>query len=159
MCEKAILHSCAVFHSPAAHKNMATHSCNIQPYCLLIHQIIYIYHRRDACMGMGNFHTFQPSPQYSVHKHKLVSHSHTPFWMLCCDWSSLVPRLLCVDGEKRGWYTLFANAQFSQFSQDFAQEPGNEAMIGPALYISSREGSLVLNWCLLAENADCCILI
>ena len=23
------------------------------------------------------FHTFQPSPQYSVHMHKLVSHSHT----------------------------------------------------------------------------------
>ena len=31
------------FHSPAARENMAAHSCNIQPYCLLTHQIIYIY--------------------------------------------------------------------------------------------------------------------
>ena len=33
------------FHSPAAHENTAAHSCNIQPYCLLTHQIIYIYRR------------------------------------------------------------------------------------------------------------------
>ena len=31
------------FHSLAACKNMAAHSCNIQPYCLLTHQITYIY--------------------------------------------------------------------------------------------------------------------
>ena len=31
------------FYSPAARENTATHSCNIQPYCLLTHQIIYIY--------------------------------------------------------------------------------------------------------------------
>ena len=31
------------FHSPAARENTATHSCNIQPYCLLTHQIIYMY--------------------------------------------------------------------------------------------------------------------
>ena len=30
------------FHSPAAHENTAAHSCNIQPYYLLTHQIIYI---------------------------------------------------------------------------------------------------------------------
>ena len=29
------------FHSPAARENTATHSCNIQPYRLLTHQIIY----------------------------------------------------------------------------------------------------------------------
>ena len=27
---------------------------------------------------------------------------------------SLVPRLSCVGGETRAWYTLFAHAQFSQ---------------------------------------------
>ena len=29
---------------------------------------------------------------------------------------NLVPRLSCVGGEKRAWYTLFAHAQFSQDS-------------------------------------------
>ena len=27
------------FHSPAARENTAAHSCNIQPYCPLTHQI------------------------------------------------------------------------------------------------------------------------
>ena len=31
------------FHSPVARENTDAHSCNIQPYCLLSHQIIYIY--------------------------------------------------------------------------------------------------------------------
>ena len=31
------------FHSPAAYENTAAHSCNIQPYCLLTHQIIYMW--------------------------------------------------------------------------------------------------------------------
>ena len=31
------------FHSPAARENTAAHLCNIQPYCLLTHQIIYMY--------------------------------------------------------------------------------------------------------------------
>ena len=31
------------FHSPAAREITATLSSNIQPYCLLTHQIIYIY--------------------------------------------------------------------------------------------------------------------
>ena len=31
------------FDLPAARENTAAHSCNIQPYCLLTHQIIYIY--------------------------------------------------------------------------------------------------------------------
>ena len=31
------------FHLPAARENTAAHSCNIQPYCLLTHQIIYMY--------------------------------------------------------------------------------------------------------------------
>ena len=31
------------FHSPAARENTAAHSCNIQPYYLLTHQLIYIY--------------------------------------------------------------------------------------------------------------------
>ena len=31
------------FHSPAARENMATHSCNIQPYYLLTHRIVYMY--------------------------------------------------------------------------------------------------------------------
>ena len=35
------------FHSPAAHENTDAHSCNIQPYCLLSHQIIYIYVQFD----------------------------------------------------------------------------------------------------------------
>ena len=30
------------FHEPQASENTAAHSCNIQPYCLLTHQIIYI---------------------------------------------------------------------------------------------------------------------
>ena len=30
------------FHSPAARENTAAYSCNIQPYYLLTHQIIYI---------------------------------------------------------------------------------------------------------------------
>ena len=30
------------FHSPVA-RETATHSCNIQPYYLLTHQIVYIY--------------------------------------------------------------------------------------------------------------------
>ena len=32
---------------------------------------------------------------------------------------SLVPRLLCVGGEKRAWYTLFAHAQFPQDFWEF----------------------------------------
>ena len=32
---------------------------------------------------------------------------------------SLVPRLSCVGGEKRAWYTLFAHAQFSQDFWEF----------------------------------------
>ena len=31
------------FHSPAAHENTATHLCNVQPYCLLTHQIFIVY--------------------------------------------------------------------------------------------------------------------
>ena len=31
------------FHSPAARENTNAYSCNIQPYCLLSHQIIYMY--------------------------------------------------------------------------------------------------------------------
>ena len=33
--------------------------------------------------------------------------------------ASLVPRLLCVSGEKRTWYTLFAHAQFPQDFWEF----------------------------------------
>ena len=36
-----ILRSCVAF--PAAHENTAPHSCSIQPYYLLTHQILYIY--------------------------------------------------------------------------------------------------------------------
>ena len=32
------------FHEPQASENTATHSCNIQPYCLLTHQIIDLLH-------------------------------------------------------------------------------------------------------------------
>ena len=35
------------FHSPAARKNTDAHSRNIQPYCLINHQIIYIH---SACV-------------------------------------------------------------------------------------------------------------
>ena len=31
------------FHLPMAHENTAAHSCNTQLYCLLTHQIIYMY--------------------------------------------------------------------------------------------------------------------
>ena len=31
------------FNSPAARENTAAHSYNIQPYCLLTHQIIHVY--------------------------------------------------------------------------------------------------------------------
>ena len=31
------------FHSLAARENTTAHSCNIQPYCPLTHQIIYMY--------------------------------------------------------------------------------------------------------------------
>ena len=34
---------CYIFTHLAAHKNADTYSCNIQPYYLLTHQIIYIY--------------------------------------------------------------------------------------------------------------------
>ena len=33
------------FRSPAARENTAAQECNIQPYCRLTHQIIYIYRR------------------------------------------------------------------------------------------------------------------
>ena len=33
-------------------------------------------------------------------------------WCRCA--LSLIPRLLCMGGEKRAWYTLFAHAQFPQ---------------------------------------------
>ena len=36
---------------------------------------------------------------------------------------SLVPRLSCVGGEKRAWYTLFAHAQFSQDFWEFGNFP------------------------------------
>ena len=32
------------FHSPVARENTDAHSRNIQPYCLLSHQIIYMYY-------------------------------------------------------------------------------------------------------------------
>ena len=32
---------------------------------------------------------------------------------------SLVPKLLCVGGEKRAWYTLFVHAQFPQDFWEF----------------------------------------
>ena len=31
------------FHSLVARENTVAHSCNIQPYCLLTHQMIYMY--------------------------------------------------------------------------------------------------------------------
>ena len=31
------------FHSPVARENTVAHSCNIRPYCLFTHQIIYMY--------------------------------------------------------------------------------------------------------------------
>ena len=39
---------CCIF--TAARENMAAHLCNIQPYCLLTHQIIYMY-------GMHKYHS------------------------------------------------------------------------------------------------------
>ena len=36
---------------------------------------------------------------------------------------SLVSRLLCVGGEKRAWYTLFAHAQFLQDFWEFWKFP------------------------------------
>ena len=36
---------------------------------------------------------------------------------------SLVPRLSCVGGEKRAWYTLFVHAQFSQDFWEFGNFP------------------------------------
>ena len=36
---------------------------------------------------------------------------------------SLVPRLSCMGGEKRAWYTLFAHAQFSQDFWEFGNFP------------------------------------
>ena len=35
--------------------------------------------------------------------------------------SNLVPRLLCVGGEKKAWYTLFVHAQFPQDSWVFVK--------------------------------------
>ena len=37
------------FHSPAAHKNTAAHSCNIQPYYLFTHQIILLKQKCCIC--------------------------------------------------------------------------------------------------------------
>ena len=43
--------------------------------------------------------------------------------MSSCSYVSLVPRLSCVGGEKRAWYTLFAHAQFSQDFWEFGYFP------------------------------------
>ena len=36
------------FHLPTACENTAAHSCNIQPYCLLNHQTIYIHRPEEG---------------------------------------------------------------------------------------------------------------
>ena len=59
------------FHSPAARENTAAHSCNIQPYYLLTHQIIYIYIHYSAwadqrrCMG-SYMYVYDISSRYYV---------------------------------------------------------------------------------------------
>ena len=42
---------------------------------------------------------------------------------LCVEVGQFVPRLSCVGGEKRAWYTLFAHAQFSQDFWEFGNFP------------------------------------
>ena len=56
------------------------------------------------------------------------------FRRTCTRAGSLVPRLLCVGGEKRAWYTLFAHAQFSQDFWEF----GNYRKICSVTLTSAR---------------------
>ena len=42
------------FHSPAARENTTAHSCNIQPYCPLTHQIIYMYMCKGLSSSLGD---------------------------------------------------------------------------------------------------------
>ena len=46
------------FHSPAACENTDAHSCNIQPYCLLSHQIIYIHICVVTILACQKLYTF-----------------------------------------------------------------------------------------------------
>ena len=70
MVEKAIWLDIALLYSPATCENMAAHSCNIQPYCLLNHQIIYI--RMLACNHCSIFTYMQKNRMgYSIsNQHK-----------------------------------------------------------------------------------------
>ena len=51
------------FHSPSARQNTAARSCNIQPYCLLKHQIIYIYTSYIFCTQMQHLKNLASSCQ------------------------------------------------------------------------------------------------
>ena len=58
---------------------------------------------------------------------------------------SLVPRLLCMGGEKRAWYTLFV---YAQFPQDF-WEFGNFLKICSVTLTSTRQA----NFCHIYKDA------
>ena len=74
---------------------------------MCIHGIIWSF---TPSMYISSFcsHTLQSSEWYE--KRSNIPSSHC---------SSLVPRLLCMGGEKRAWYTLFAHAQFPQDFWEF----------------------------------------
>ena len=71
------------FHSLAAHENTGTHSCNIQPYCLLNHQVyttsictckyckyanIHLIQARVQCAGNSDSLCYKHVKTSTVHK-------------------------------------------------------------------------------------------
>ena len=57
------------FHLLAARENTAAHSCNIQPYCLLTHQIIHTHTHITHTHTHAHMH---------AHTHTSHTHTHTP---------------------------------------------------------------------------------
>ena len=112
------------FHLPAAHENTAAYSCNIQPYCILTHQIIYNYtvthtishiHRayciaQNVCRDLN----IVVLKEFNIHKYifatcicEYASYQHVSATLLCSNLrpesvSGLTLEILC-EASKESW--------------------------------------------------------
>ena len=80
------------FHSPAARENTTAHSCNIQPYCPLTHQIIYIY----IHVLSNTFSLFYATLSLKVGRGGLLERSNSLYYS---------PSSTCEVDSIDGWYS------------------------------------------------------
>ena len=83
------------FHSPAARENTTAHSCNIQPYCPLTHQIIYMYSGWKPMIAENLWKTPSSIVAYRNY-HAESSKSMQSNFLANCNIQSIKCTILCV---------------------------------------------------------------